>query len=365
MPSSEPYTLPGVTFGVEIEFFAAVLMKEFNKTEFETLRHLLGAKLEKLRLAGPDSHGTEIEVVSDETFEGLEDYEDKPADQYTAWTVTRDESAMPEHPELFEECECQPLELVSPPYPANLRYWIQDLVRVLGMLDNADVLNPPIIAELNDNTHLHVHIGNGTAGFTTRTVRNLAILWVSFEDDIDRMLWRSLKVDNAWARPNSRSSTLGGLSILDRARAISNFSQTIAEVVEIMCPRIHPHDPPRYYKANFQSLLSRKKTVEFRHHDGTFNAETMIRWISFVTSLVELAHVVPNADLFRLLNARATIQDDDWALAIAKLLEAMETNNHNPVDERLRTYVWIPEDRNAQADAERAKRAARESYRGW
>ncbi|KAI9797369.1 MAG: hypothetical protein M1835_001036 [Candelina submexicana] len=313
--------LKDLTFGVELEFFTAMKMAKFRRTGYETLRHFIGAKIDALELRGPIGRGVRAKVIEAEELE----WDDKAETDYRYWTVTRDHTIEPDYPDCFDDYEAQPMELISPPYHVRLPYWEQDLKALLSTAVDPRQ-NPDLYCELNTSAHLHVHIGNGTSGeeFPYHTIRNLAMLAIVFEAEIDKMLadHMGFSTETSFARSQRKSPAFIGLSVASMARKIRDECQSIDDVIEMMDPELpgmeNDADFRRYFKYNFWSLKSAKKTVEFRQHQGSLSAVEIIHWVRFVTSLVELANSISDQDLERL------IHQTDWEhVSITELFACM------------------------------------------
>jgi hypothetical protein len=92
------------------------------------------------------------------------------------------------------------------------------------------------------------------------------------------------------------------------------------EIVELMCPNDHSIEyscPPDhsthhsewrgFYKYNFLPLLDQQRTVptprvEFRQHQGTINSSEMTYWILIVCGLFQLAGIISDSCLGRLVH---------------------------------------------------------------
>lgn len=71
----------------------------------------------------------------------------------------------------------------------------------------------------------------------------------------------------------------------------------------MMCPDLPRSKNPKlrhFYKYNFMPLLSDRPGIEFRQHEGTLNADEIVRWVRFVGALVSLAHNIDIQNLARL-----------------------------------------------------------------
>jgi hypothetical protein len=85
--------------------------------------------------------------------------------------------------------------MISPPYLIHSPYWQNDIERIfssrLGQYNPILASEIRLYCEINSSTSLHVHIGNGvhaTSSFPFHTVRNLAMILLVYEPDMDKML---------------------------------------------------------------------------------------------------------------------------------------------------------------------------------
>ncbi|EZG03411.1 hypothetical protein H106_06888 [Trichophyton rubrum CBS 735.88] len=91
--------------------------------------------------------------------------------------------------------ECQPIEIISPPYWARTTHWENDLQRIfssrMGRYNPISARELKLYSELNNTTSIHVHVGNGVdpgSSFPFHTVRNLAMILLVYEPALDRLL---------------------------------------------------------------------------------------------------------------------------------------------------------------------------------
>jgi hypothetical protein len=98
--SSAEYPESTLTFGVEIEFFAALKGSTFGRIRHASIAHLLGERLGRLRLQGPEGAGAAIKVA----LENEDDSSIGRAVDYACWTVTADRDVKPDYPEWFADC---------------------------------------------------------------------------------------------------------------------------------------------------------------------------------------------------------------------------------------------------------------------
>ncbi len=123
--------------------------------------------------------------------------------------------------------------------------------------------------KINRTCGLHVHFD--AEMMTLPTWKNLLFNYASLEDIIDTMMPQSRRGDvNTYCK---------SLKIANLNTKL-NAATTIQQVTAIF--------PSRYHKVNTQAY-SRHKTVEFRQHSGTIEAEKMVNWIIFLHNLVSFS----------------------------------------------------------------------------
>lgn len=91
--------------------------------------------------------------------------------------------------------ECQPIEILSPPYWARTTHWENDIQRIfssrMGRYNPISAREINLYYELNNTTSIHVHVGNGVdpdSSFPFHTVRNLALILLVYEPAMDQLL---------------------------------------------------------------------------------------------------------------------------------------------------------------------------------
>lgn len=82
--------------------------------------------------------------------------------------------------------------MISPPYWINSAFWENDLQRIFSLRSGViPARELRLYCEQNNNTTMHVHIGNGldaTSNFPFNTVRNVAMILLVYEPLLDRLL---------------------------------------------------------------------------------------------------------------------------------------------------------------------------------
>lgn len=155
---------------------------------------------------------------------------------------------------------------------------------------------------VNQSTGLHVHLGNEQKGFEIATIKRLSTLVIAFEHVIDsvhstsRVYAEENGLLNDYCKPNSVSPNLEYLSFLEQALEIESC-ESLWQVREAM-----QGGADKKYAYNFLNMFSDYKekvsnTIEFRQHEGTVDASTIIHWVKFLAGIVHFCHEVTAAEL--------------------------------------------------------------------
>ncbi|EEP75585.1 predicted protein [Uncinocarpus reesii 1704] len=337
-----------LTFGLEVEFFAAMKETTFNRFPNTTLSSLLGDRLRPVRLHGPNGTGVGIRVEGedDECFQN-------GSIDYSFWNLTTDKTVAPNYPDWFECYETQPIEIISPPYPVYSPLWEHDIQRIFtsrsGQYNPIPYRELRMYCEQNSTTGLHVHIGNGTTPnsvFPFHTVRNLAMILLVYEPELDKLLdtspsWNRMlnepvrcitSVNNPHFQPpilpRGSPRPVMALHLLNTCPDI----RTIIDVLNPRLPSISRSTNPLYFKYNFTPLLDsvdapilpenhigdnnvrpkrKPPTVEFRQQPGTLDPDTMVHWIRFLGALVDFSGKIGLQPLIEFLGL------EEWRLDTA------------------------------------------------
>lgn len=127
---------------------------------------------------------------------------------------------------------------------------------------------------------LHVHVGAGD--WSVRTFRNLALLYASAEGAIDSFMAPSRRGPN------------GGNGFCKSLRINARLMNTAASVDQVALAmgqspgRGNARGGSRYSKLNMQSFWQHG-TVEFRHHQGTVEADKATNWIKLCLRMAHAA----------------------------------------------------------------------------
>jgi hypothetical protein len=215
-------SLSGKTFGIEVEFLSNLYQDDF----VEALNDRVGI------------HGITI-------YDAY--YSDTNA---TRWRIKTDGSlsGTREHR--------NGLELVSP--IMRTEDDVKDFYHIMRAMDEIGV-------SVNRTCGLHVHIGMDEV--TTDQIHIIMERYSAFESQIDQMMPRSRRDNNASYARSINSRDIRNIKRAKTKRAIASSMQ-------------------RYKKCNTESL-TKHNTLEFRHHSGTTSYEKIINWVHIVMMHVE------------------------------------------------------------------------------
>ncbi|EGE82754.1 hypothetical protein RJZ56_007722 [Blastomyces dermatitidis] len=329
MPRRAPDNM-ALSVRVEANLFTAMKATAFSTYPGDTLAHVLAARLDRVQPQGPRGQWSPVRVIPN-----IDDDPDQGVDNQ-CWTLTTDPTIYPNNPEWFDEYVTQSIKIISPPYFIHGPGWEADFQRVFSQ--RSEHYNPIVrygimYTEYNPSTSLNVRIGNGTnpgAGFPFHIVRNLAMILLVYEPEIDRMLrlhtfpahqnnprrWLTPLQSPHFRPPNLPHSCPPDML----ASHLLNTCPDLRSVVRAMNPSLTEFCRPNthsYYKYDFSSLLdptdeptpttnqpnghpappqpthSKRKTVQFRLPSNlVVDPEILIHWVRLLASLVEFAKEV-------------------------------------------------------------------------
>ena len=281
---AKPLTL---TFGVELEFVLRFNLADYPIDNIDDIldERDMDEVLDELNERYPplDQDDEEIAMVSKaQEVSARDDFFHKLAEKgfpmsrgskSDAWKVTKDISIKADDP--GGRYGYAGIELKSPalPYTAKSLGKIREMCQYLGGLD---IL-------VNKSCGLHVHVGNKRKGFPLETMKNLCILTATFEPELES-IHPPHRIRNYHTR-SIGSVFNNGISLPDIKRKIRN-AETVGGLIQLV------QNGQKYHAYNFLHLNSSKglKTVEFRQHEATINADAIIRWVELTCSLVDKAH---------------------------------------------------------------------------
>ena len=145
-------------------------------------------------------------------------------------------------------------------------------------------------AMVSDGTGFHVHVGNGNQGFKLHTLKNLLMLLIICQFQLDQVHpGNRILSDMCW--PLSSCIPSDERQVWKIARMIENL-QTVEEFVNFVhkSPGVANYAHNKHASVSFVHLMRDFKTIEFRQHKGTLDAAEIHRWILLVTGLVWVSH---------------------------------------------------------------------------
>ncbi|OAX82736.1 hypothetical protein ACJ72_02919 [Emergomyces africanus] len=315
---------------VEANLFTAMKATAFSTYPGDTLAHVLAARLDRVQPQGPRGQWSPVRVIpttDDDSNQGVDNQR---------WTLATDPTIYPNNPEWFDEYVTQSIKIISPPYLLHGPGWEADFQRVFSQ--RSEHYNPIVrygimYSEYNPSTSLNVHIGNNanpSAGFPFHTVRNLAMLLLVYEPEMDRMVRLHTFPDHQnnpkrWITPLQSPHFLppNVPQPCPPGTLASHLLNTCLDMHSII-RAMNPHLPEFrqlnshfYFKYDFSSLLditeeenstpnqpnghtalpqptqSGRKTVQFRLPSNlVVDPEILIHWVRLLGSLVEFANEV-------------------------------------------------------------------------
>ncbi|KAF7929407.1 uncharacterized protein EAE98_005325 [Botrytis deweyae] len=294
---SSPEAESRLTFGVELEFLLATISKGGETPHPSDPR-----EVDPRILADEDSINYDIErkleevgiaaTVKESDYGNLGEVNAAAA---TDWILQTDFTVGPgqQNSNVRKYLEYG-MEMSSPPYYYDeaTRRTVETVVRKL---------RNSYLVRVNETTGLHVHVGIGYRGFDWPILRNfLAIAW-TYERQI-LLIMPEIRLDNPHCK-SLRDSKLGSydprltrLEVLNRILSFTNNGQVVREIGSRNTGfNISNLAPP------FLSSFG-KRTIEFRHHPGTLDSESILHWVHICVKLVEKACLIKNeAELFEQL----------------------------------------------------------------
>ncbi|TGO60954.1 hypothetical protein BCON_0031g00320 [Botryotinia convoluta] len=289
---SSPEAESRLTFGVELEFLLATVPRGGENPHPSDPR-----EVDPRILADEDSINYDIERKMEEVSIPATVKESEcgnsgevAAATATNWILKTDVTVGPgaQSPSTRKYYQYG-MEITSPPYyyDAATRRAVETVVRAL---------RNNYLVRVNESTGLHVHVGNGYHGFEWPILRNfMAIAW-TYERQIVLMIPEA-RLDNIYCKSLYEESSLGrsnpGLTRLEFLNRILSLTDNLQVVKELgrKCAgfNIRNLNPP--FRSN-----SGKRTIEFRHHPGTLDPESILHWLHICVKLVEKACLIKNEE---------------------------------------------------------------------
>lgn len=133
--------------------------------------------------------------------------------------------------------------------------------------------------EVNESCGLHVHFDSSK--LKSDNIKSLIFLYTVFEKCINKITAKE-REDCRHSRAMNFTETTGprgGQQRLNQTQTLEKLEScsTIAEIISLY--------PSRYKKVNV-TAIQKFGTVEFRQHQGTLNEKRIIRWIRFLSLMI-------------------------------------------------------------------------------
>jgi hypothetical protein len=300
-----------ITFGVELEFLVATLPAEQADPDPHDRRRAYDVYM---RRDGCWENNATLQNAIAQVLQGVGlpafSHETGNVDPVRGdrWCVTADMSVF--NLTGDSRYSWEPIEVQSPPY----RFCRESLDKVELA---CRVLTANFRVVTNRTSGLHVHIGNRDWGFPLDTVRRLFALLYCFEPQIGTL------------HPECRHGNIYAPAM--RNNIVVDTETTPTQVIDwiLSAPTLKDlHDGLRMYNGSrsayhMQNLLPpedytsvdalvtawegqnpirwRKRTIEFRQHEGTLDGASVSAWVMTVAGLVTFAQSVDDTTLERML----------------------------------------------------------------
>ncbi len=217
--------------------------------------------------------------------------------------------------------KCSGVELKSPAFP-NCEESLDEVRKVI------ELLNSKFDIVANESTGFHVHVGNERRGYPLDTLRKFVTLLAVFESQIEA-LHPPHRIDNMYCE------SLFAMDFTDPTEIIADIARHSKTLRRLIREVQGDEEDDKYVAYNFLNLLRgvlpekprhRLNTIEFRQHEGTFEAERVLAWIRFTTKLVSFSHNVPNDQYLQLIKDHG---GNENSTALDLILEMEEPDLHS------------------------------------
>ncbi|MCJ1464432.1 hypothetical protein MMC07_003045 [Pseudocyphellaria aurata] len=263
-----------LTFGIELEFIACYdpaqyqdgLMagdcKYWDTNSLYTLHHKYGILVR-------------LDMIKTLNEKGFYTNTDLSQTDFSKWTVATDGTVQPIDDRSRNWCA---IELKTPVLVFSSAA-MEQVNKVVNLMVSRFKLYT------NESCGLHIHVGNGTTGFTLPTLKSFCGLITAFEEQLN--LLHPLSRQNAFAKPIRRAFREGA-STREKLGVIAKLNH-----VEGIIRQFH-EDNDKYMAFNFlnlnEDLPNPLRTIEFRQHRGTLDPDMIVNWASVVCVLVNQSH---------------------------------------------------------------------------
>ena len=227
--------------------------------------------------------------------------------------------------ENYQDMRYCNVEVVSPILPLTDK-GLEQVAIAVRTLQKQRILIPK-------SAGLHVHVGNGTRGFSLPLLQNLAVLTSCFEEQwnqahpYDRLFNSHCRLPRESFRAEDR----------DR-RSMAGIFYGLTSIEDLI-DKVHlPREKyglsprPDYYLersrvVNYLNLKENiggriKRTVEFRQHAGTVDEFEILRWIATVGASVQAANDLPAEAFWAAIEAHCCESgEDDWTFSLLDVFD--------------------------------------------
>jgi hypothetical protein len=196
------------------------------------------------------------------------------------------------------------IELNSPPL-----YYSEDAVKeVMYVLE---LLSTTYRCALTRRTALHVHVGNGTKGFTPEVIQRLLATYWTFEPQIE-LIHPLFRIDYKNCASLRRGSDLAMGVLLEKSKRnnrgfieyiLDDYNRDYGKLEMLSKHPTVKNSEENRSAVNVQPLKwaevygGTKKTVEFRQHTSTLDPQELAHWIHLAVGLLEFANTVEKSTL--------------------------------------------------------------------
>ena len=217
--------------------------------------------------------------------------------------------------------EWQAIEIKSPVYYFSAAAWMT-VQKVCALLANNCRIN------CGETCGIHVHVGNARDGFDTETVRKLMSTIWTFEDHLS-----SLHPPNRQPDANQFCESLGRHSRMAAQNSMSSKPSRKPGLEWLLSARtkrdiifnlVGGNERLAYNVWNLWPTSHFKRTIEFRQHESTLDADRVGHWIQLCVGLVEFASAVKREDLEKLLRKNVDKSIGDFGVATVLRVCSME-----------------------------------------
>ncbi|KAL9120914.1 MAG: hypothetical protein Q9187_002532 [Circinaria calcarea] len=292
-----------ITFGVELEFLLSYFAEALPQRITDGIKQgrVSEKEIRDLRRQEEDAQRAKLVLVLRSAGLAVNDYR---TPDYQKWTVEGDGSVKPERsmletmnpqwangtrtaltPEMRAALRYVDVEIVSP----VLTYGTAAFLEV-GTAIKAIVSRFPV--HVNETTGLHVHVGNQSFGFPLSALKNVATLVSCFEDQFNQIhpahrLTNDYCALPRWAFEPDERSPQKIAEIIAGIDSVARFEWRFC--TERSSRGVH-NNWRAYNFGNAMAKTGKKKTIEFRQHKGSLDAQEVQRWIILTCNVVKIAH---------------------------------------------------------------------------